>query len=439
MTGSNTTLKSIFLIFCIFLPAKDILAISRDQLSAQELDHAHKKAQTNIHDFYLDLLFTRERRSFLKTQMLSLKRKFHLHNFSLTTFSGDRQSRQNKFAELVADTLNIIQVEGLQSSSAEKHIFDVFAESPTVMERQEVADWYNNRRLVFGRINADDWNGSLTDLVNRATSKAVLQYPTTESMSELAEQLAYILIEIHETYWRPKALRLLAYKIDSLTERYGFLSSFQYMQEHLADIFETHETLWLNYELSQSHQKQLAQYFLSDTAPPVSDQSQLSAINIVTLSFMTGMALVGICIGCFMPRQPENKPVQDSPSKKKKKPPCEYRQKLERAGVMVDSSAPCMTQQQITRGSSADQQFQERVKPQGSVGITHHNKPEPHKPEPQPVPQSSSWWSLYEPSNSWSVNTDSPSSWQSDHSSGSDNWSSSGPSNDEVYDREASF
>ena len=132
------------------------------------------------------------------------------------------------------------------------------------------------------------------------------------SLNDLVDQVAYILLEVHELYWKEKMLLTLGYKAYKTEIRTGNTPSFQYYLHHLKNTFKNeHTNIWYNNTKSRSHQKALALYFSGYVRPsppqrhstyvkvdrktkrkeePVSDYS--------VLKFYVAAGLFGLA-GCF--------------------------------------------------------------------------------------------------------------------------------------------
>lgn len=294
-------------------------------LSKKEIVRIHEKSWANLDKFYFGQLFSKELREFLKQQMHTLKKISRWNGLALSDFQKTRQEREQRLIHLFKSTysnMNQIAAGGIEVP----HILHRWSASSKYPGMAEILDWYQYRanRKAFGRVSAEDWHNNPDELVEEAVKKALSKYPQPPKTSqELSRQLAFILLHIHERFWRGKALRLLGYKIYKLHQKLGDIPELEYLDNHLAGIFESNDVIWNQYSKISKHQRALAKFFTIIKHHPTPAKKAEPEGHSISIYLPVGVALVAVSVAYsyFFGRAFLNTGTQDSDEAHDSPPP----------------------------------------------------------------------------------------------------------------------
>ena len=201
--------------------------------------------------------------------MKYLQGYYEEQSMSLDLFNlSQTQTRKKALVDLVQSGLSKLWQNEYYATSKQPHLLAEYMLERTTKEAEETIKFYQVRnRLVFGKLPANDRdeNESLESLIETATDSSLFKDPP-HSHEELASQLAYILLELHEIYWRGRALRNLDFHVygtkDDSVKTFELVS--HYKQIHLIGTFKQNNTLWHTAKPgngSQPYQEELAKNF----------------------------------------------------------------------------------------------------------------------------------------------------------------------------------
>ena len=240
-------------IFYFFLPLifrhLPVAAESTDPLSEQS--ELYAKARDNINIIYADLLFPIQYRVSLKTRMDLLARKLNSNQPGLQDIRGDTLSWQQFLNLQVINALNTHPEDSLDSVSEAAKLPDYSIHPKILAAKDDVSDELNNDLTTCNLSLNRQSMEALPNRVDRAFARAAKVYPVIASRDDLANLLAFILIEVHELYWRPGILEMLDCQFNRLASEPGLIPVFRPMFEHLRATSANTERVW--YGLHSSH------------------------------------------------------------------------------------------------------------------------------------------------------------------------------------------
>ena len=218
-----------------------------------------QNAKRHISERYLGIVFARENNEFLIRQMEYIHKAYDQQGLTVNTFNKNRDARRTALINLIMSGLDDIWNNSYYHLRVQPHLLADHLYDRVTAETQEAIRSYNrNGYLVFDALRAQDRNESLRELVRIAVDHSFTQYPGKPSThKQLADQIAYILPELHEIFWKPRAMRNINRRFHSAKESNGHKSSFTHYRQYLIDTFteDPNKTLWYTFKPDTTNKK----------------------------------------------------------------------------------------------------------------------------------------------------------------------------------------
>ena len=201
---------------------------------------------------YLDIVFAFENERFLINQIKYIHKAYVQQGKTIDSFRLSRDLRKTALTNLIISGFDIYWEESKYLMRRGTHLLEVHLYERVVEETQQNIRAYNqNGFLVLDEFHASDRTESLRELIELAVQHSFSKYPNRPySHKALANQLAYILIELHEIYWKPRALRNLNARYHAVKAESEGKPSFTHYRQYLIDTLtsDPNKTLWYTFK-----------------------------------------------------------------------------------------------------------------------------------------------------------------------------------------------
>ncbi|UYM16649.1 hypothetical protein [Endozoicomonas euniceicola] len=232
-----------------------------------------RDAKRHISERYLGIVFASENKRFLISQMEYIHKAYDQQGLTVNAFNTNRGARRTALINLVMSGFDDYWNNNGYHLGGQPHLLADHLYVRVIAEAQEATWLYNRNDRVFDAFNAKDREESLRELVVKAVDHSFAHYPDEPSThKQLADQIAYILTELHEIFWKPRAMRNVNRRFHSEKEGSGHEPPFSHYRQYFIDTFTKNpdKTLWYTFKPDttnkaakdhKSIQKVLAGYF----------------------------------------------------------------------------------------------------------------------------------------------------------------------------------
>ncbi|WP_354011524.1 hypothetical protein [Endozoicomonas lisbonensis] len=211
-----------------------------------------RNANRHTAERYLDIVFASENERFLIDQIKSIHKAYVRQGKTIDSFRLSRDLRKAALTDLILSGFDIYWENTNYHMRHRSHLLEEHLYDRVVPETQQNIRAYNqNDFLVLDEFHAGDRIESLRALVELAVQHGLSKYPYSPySHKALANQLAYILIELHEIYWKPRALRNLNARYHAAKAEAKGKPSFAHYRQHLINTLtsDPNKTLWYTFK-----------------------------------------------------------------------------------------------------------------------------------------------------------------------------------------------